>query len=76
MNAERRKRIQAVQSQLNALESELESLAEAEQEAFDAMPESFRDGERGEKAQACIDALDNAFDSVQTCNSDLDGALE
>lgn len=52
MNAARRKRLQ------EALDIIIE-VKEEEQEAFDNLPESFQEGERGELMQEAIDTLDN-----------------
>ena len=37
---------------------------EEEQEAFDNMPESLQDSERGEQMNDCIDMLDDAVDEI------------
>jgi hypothetical protein len=72
MNDARRKQLKAIKtlgSQVEQLIEEMKSalveVQEAEQDAYDNMPESFQNGERGEKAQAAIDAISNA-------DSDLD----
>jgi len=36
-----------------------------EQEAYDNMPESFQGGEKGEKAQECISAIEDAISSLE-----------
>ena len=54
---------------LDQLKSELETIQEEEQEAYDAMPEGLQGSERGEKAQASSDALSEAV-------SQLDGVIE
>jgi len=67
MNKERRKQIEAIKglgSQIETLLEEMKSavvaVQEAEQEAFDNLPEAIQYGERGDKAQTAIDALGNA----------------
>lgn len=64
MNAERRKRIAALE--VSNVISELESLRDEEQGALDSMPESQQEGERGEKMQEIIDALEEAISGLQT----------
>ena len=68
MNNARRKqlddllqRISALKGQADELMDELESgpLSD-EQDAFDNMPESLQNGEKGEKAQAALDAMQEA----------------
>lgn len=65
MNHARRKQIADITEILDAQLSLIEDVKSDEEESFENMPESFRDGERGEAAQAAIDALDSAASSVQ-----------
>ena len=88
MNNERRKRIKAIATKLDelratfdSLREEVETIRDEEQEAFDAMPESFQNGEKGEKSQAAIDALDEAVSTIEGWDIDevvgsLDTATE
>lgn len=80
MNNERRKalrdlaaRIDTKIDELSELMSELETLKEEEQEVFDNMPESFQQGERGEKVQSAIDNLEEATSAID-CD-EMRGAL-
>jgi len=50
MNAKRRDQIRKAIEVLSQARIELEVIRDAEQEAFDALPESFQGSERGEKA--------------------------
>jgi len=75
MNQARRKALAAIERQLTTLRQDIESAADAaeeirhnleditseEQEALDAMPDSLKEGERGQKSQAAIDALEEAI---------------
>lgn len=62
MNAERRKQLDKANGLIDEAKTILETVQEEEQTAYDNMPDSFRDGDRGEKAQASIDALTEAVD--------------
>jgi flagellar biosynthesis chaperone FliJ len=67
MNNDRRKALAALRDQVENLKSELEQIASEEQEYYDNMPENMQGGEKGDKAQAAIDALqeaDSAFDDI------------
>lgn len=55
MNKQRRKDIEDVRARLEELRDEIEALKNDEEEYYDNMPESFQNGERGEKAQEAID---------------------
>jgi seryl-tRNA synthetase len=87
MNAERRKALAALidndddvfagsTSKLKGLAEEvktvLEGLRDEEQEAYDNMPESFQNGEKGEKAQAAITAMEEAISSLEEIDNTLD----
>lgn len=67
MNKERRaklsklqERMQELIEQANQLREDIDAVRDEEQEYFDNMPESLQNGEKGEKAQAAIDAMDEA----------------
>lgn len=49
MNKERRKQIEEVISKLEDIRDEIQWISEDEMEAYDALPESLQDGERGQQ---------------------------
>lgn len=76
MNNGRRKAIAALldkiaelrnelETRVGELVSEVESIRDEEQEAFDNLPEAFQEGDKGEAAQAAIDALDEALSGLE-----------
>lgn len=66
MNANRRARIAKVVASLEALRSEIEELATDERDAFENMPESLQDSDRGQQSSAAADALESADSDVQS----------
>ena len=58
MNKDRRTRLQAVIDELNCI-------IDQEQEAYDNMPQSFQEGERGEKISEGIDTMTEAKDNIE-----------
>ena len=84
MNNQRRKAIRAIAERLGVLGAEIETLVseleterDAEQDAFDAMPESLQGSERGERMTAAIEALEEVHSTLSDLDfSDLDGKLE
>lgn len=78
MNKDRRKELDAIreklviaqnqwgamQTTLEDVRDELTGVKEAEQESFDALPESVQNGERGEKMSTAISEMENAIDAV------------
>jgi uncharacterized coiled-coil DUF342 family protein len=77
MNAARRKQIEDVKARIEALTALRDELVEAinaisedEQGYLDNMPDSFRDGDKGEKAQEAIDALSEATTALEDIDFD------
>lgn len=79
MNKQRRKDLDAIAAryrdliaklgdvgaQFESLKGDLESLRDEEQEYLDGMPESFQDGEKGDKAREAIDGMENAVALIE-----------
>lgn len=84
MNKERRKAIEQISERLVALKDEINSIAEGiecqrdeEQEAYDNLPESLQNGDRGSAMQEAIEALDAAAGGIGSLDVDeLIGYLE
>lgn len=76
MNNDRRARLQKIADQLEDLRTQLEEIKGEEQDAYDNLPESFQNGERGEKMQTAIDALDNCDSDIETVVSAINEAIE
>lgn len=76
MNKERRKQIGEVRDKLESAKAEIEDLQNEEQEYYDNMPEGFQNGEKGERTQAAIDALEEAVTEIGTALEKLDEAAE
>jgi hypothetical protein len=83
MNNDRRKALAAVVKQLEAfpdldeLQGELETILDDEQEAFDNLPESLQQGERGQTMEAAINAMQEAIDMLDCFSiEELTGHLE
>ena len=76
MNNARRKEIEKITVDLEAIKELIEALQEEEQDAFDNLPESIQYGERGDKMQSAIDNLEYAADNIQDCLDNLCEASE
>jgi hypothetical protein len=64
MNKQRRKEIAALRARLEDIKSEIETLQEAERDAFDNMPESLQASDKGQQSEAAADALSEAVDAI------------
>ena len=76
MNNTRRTAIAKLNSQLEDIKSQVESLLSDEQDAYDNMPESFQDGERGELAQSAISNLEDAVSSLEDAFNSLEESAQ
>lgn len=80
MNKDRRKEIaravalvEEIRAQLDEARQAVEGIRDEEQDYFDNMPESLRGGDKGDRAQEAIDALENATSEMECV--DLDGIV-
>lgn len=65
MNKARRKNLATIIETLEAMKSSLEDVRDEEESAFDNLPESIQESERGETMQEIVDALYDACDSLE-----------
>lgn len=76
MNKLRRKALSEVIAKLEELDSirqeameMLSSIIDEEQEAYDNLPESLQDSERGEQMQEYIDSMQNVADDLDSLDT-------
>ena len=74
MNNARRTKIEKLYNRLSEIMDLINELAEEEQEAFDNLPEAFKEGERGEAMEEAIDCLECAASYVEEAMDYLDTA--
>lgn len=76
MNKSRRNQLRDIQQELRDIHERLGILRDEEQGAYDNMPESLQNTERGENAQNAIDTLESAADQVLEAADEIDEILE
>lgn len=76
MNNERRKEIKKLIDRCIELKNDVELIRDEEQEYFDNMPESIQGGDKGERAQTAVDALEAAIGMAEDIENYLQEALE
>ena len=69
--AELRDRMSELQDRASTLITDLQDVLNEEQDYLDNMPESLQSGEKGEKAQAAIDLMEDLINNI-TEFTDLD----
>lgn len=71
MNKERRKKLEDLLGQLSTIKDEIEELKEAEQEAFDNLPDSLQQGERGQGMEGNVEILEDTVGSLEEIDERL-----
>ena len=65
MNKDRRKRLTSIAEQISVLIDMAQEVLDEEQEAFDNMPESLQQGERGEAMQDAVEAIGGLIEGME-----------
>ena len=55
---------------------QIEDIRDQEQDAFDNLPESLQESERGDAMSEAIDNLESAMESVEEARDSLEAATE
>lgn len=76
MNKQRRKELDKIQDTLLEVQTDLEAVKNEEEEAYDNLPESLQDSERGEVMQDAISILEDALNSIEEAIDYLNDILE
>lgn len=69
MNKQRRKRLEDAFELVNRAKEILDAVRDEEQEAFDNLPESFQNGERGQEMEGYMEMIDEAYGYLDDANS-------
>lgn len=75
MNAEQRKKLETHQRTLSIIRSDIESIKDENQDAFDNMPEGLQNGEKGEVMNTAISALEDALSDLENVDNNLETAI-
>lgn len=76
MNKARRNQLKEIQEKMSELRDMIDTVLAEEQEAYDNLPESFQDSERGEAIQTAIEAMESAMESCEEAENSLEEAQE
>ena len=71
MNKKRRKEIENLRESISETKAKLQDLLDEEQQAFDNMPESIQESERGEEMQVFFVYMEAAIDSLEEATESL-----
>lgn len=76
MNKARRTRIQKLADQLENLKIEFEDILDEEEGAYDNMPESFQESEKGQAMQDGIYSLEEILENLETAYDEMTDFIE
>lgn len=76
MNKTRRKEIEKILEVLDSIRTDVESILDAEQEAFENIPESLEGTDRYDQAEEAVSNLDDALSSLEDAIDSLENAKE
>lgn len=76
MNKERRAQIEKIKEALEGLRDQIDDLQSEEREAFDNLPESLQQADRGQAMEAAADKLQEAYDAADEAVTALGDAVE
>lgn len=74
MNEGRRKRLSTLLGQIEGIRAAVEEVRDDEQADFNDKSETWQQGEKGEAAQAVIESLDAAVESLNTTFENVENA--
>lgn len=74
MDASRRKEIEKISTLAEELKERIEALHAEEEYAYDNLPESLQDSDRGQAMQYAMENLEYAADDLQECFDHLEEA--
>lgn len=74
MNDARRKKLRSVIDLLSRAHSDVEAVKDDESDAFENMPESMKEGEKGSRAEEILEYLDEALNNLDEAQTALDNA--
>lgn len=69
MNKQRRKKLEKAFEMIGEVKDILEEVKGEEEEAYENLPESFQNGERGEEMQGYIEMIDEAYGCLEDAES-------
>ncbi|NDV64013.1 hypothetical protein [Bacteroides sp. 224] len=75
MNKARRQELVDVISHLDEAIDRVEEIKSDEQDAFDALPESFQNSARGDSMLEAMDQLDGLISDIETLKTKIDAVI-
>lgn len=69
MNRRRRKKLEEAYELVGKAKEIVSQVQEEEQESYDNLPDNFRNGERGEEMEGCLEMLQESYNYLDDAGS-------
>lgn len=76
MNRDRRARLNEVREKLAAICCAIEEIRDEEEEAYENLPESLQESERGERMCEVVEGLQDLYDNLESAADDIESIIE
>ena len=76
MNNDRRKRLNEVKERITAILCTIEEIRDEEEAAYENLPESLQESERGEKMYEAVEGLQDLYDNPESAADDIESIIE
>ena len=76
MNNQRRKELEKAKEKLTEAREILDSVSEEESESLRNLPESFQDGEKGERMKEYIDSIDEVSSELENLEESIGDTID
>ena len=76
MNNDRRKRLNEVKERITAILCTIEEVRDEEEAAYENLPESLQESERGEKMYEAVEGLQDLYDNLESAADDIESIIE
>ena len=76
MNEDRRKKLFSASTKIAEAQSLVEDIKMEEEDSLENLPESMKEGEKGQKAEAAVEALVEAYDALDQALEHISTATE
>ena len=76
MNNDRRKRLNEVKEKIAAILCTIEEIRDEEEAAYENLPETLQESERGEKMHGAVECLQDLYDNLESAADDIGSIIE
>ena len=76
MNNDRRKRLNEIKKRITAILCTIEEIRDEEEAAYENLPESLQESERGKKMYEAMEGLQDLYDHLESAADEIESIIE